>query len=212
MYKLTKRIFDILFAIILLVICAIPMIVSAILIKINDGGPVIYKQKRIGKNLKPFYMYKFRTMSTKRKELDGTMTHDQMVTKVGKFLRKTSIDELPQLINVLKGEMSFIGPRPWMEDYYFFFTNEQKKRNNVIPGISGLAQVKGRNGITIFQKIDYDLEYVKNANILLDIKIIFWTIQKVFTREEAEISERGIKEEIEDLKNQSREKEYQEVV
>lgn len=212
MYKLTKRIFDILFAIILLVICAIPMIVSAVLIKINDGGPIIYKQKRIGKNLKPFYMYKFRTMSTKRKELDGTMTHDQMVTKVGKFLRKTSIDELPQLINVLKGEMSFIGPRPWMEDYYFFFTDEQKKRNDVIPGISGLAQVKGRNGITIFQKIDYDLEYVKNANILLDIKIIFWTIQKVFTREEAEISERGIKEEIEDLKNQNKEKGYQEVV
>lgn len=212
MYKLTKRIFDILFAISLLIICAIPMIISAILIKINDGGPVIYKQKRIGKNLKPFYMYKFRTMSTKRKELDGTMTHDQMVTKVGRFLRKTSIDELPQLINVLKGEMSFIGPRPWMEDYYFFFTDEQKKRNDVIPGISGLAQVKGRNGITIFQKIDYDLEYVKNANILLDIKIIFWTIQKVFTREEAEISERGIKEEIEDLKNQNKEKGYQEVV
>lgn len=212
MYKLTKRIFDILFAISLLVICAIPMIISAILIKINDGGPVIYKQKRIGKNLKPFYMYKFRTMSTKRKELDGTMTHDQMVTKIGKFLRKTSIDELPQLINVLKGEMSFIGPRPWMADYYFFFTAEQKKRNDVIPGISGLAQVKGRNGITIFQKIDYDLEYVKNANILLDIKIIFWTIKKVFTREEAEISEKGIKEEIEDLKNQNREKGYQEVV
>lgn len=212
MYKLTKRIFDILFAISLLIICAIPMIISAILIKINDGGPVIYKQKRIGKNLKPFYIYKFRTMSTKRKELDGTMTHDQMVTKVGRFLRKTSIDELPQLINVLKGEMSFIGPRPWMEDYYFFFTDEQKKRNDVIPGISGLAQVKGRNGITIFQKIDYDLEYVKNANILLDIKIIFWTIQKVFTREEAEISERGIKEEIEDLKNQNKEKGYQEVV
>lgn len=212
MYKLAKRIFDILFAIILLVICAIPMIVSAILIKINDGGPVIYKQKRIGKNLKPFYIYKFRTMSTKRKELDETMTHEQMVTKVGKFLRKTSIDELPQLINILKGEMSFIGPRPWIEDYYFFFTEEQKKRNDVMPGISGLAQVKGRNGITIFQKINYDLEYVKTANLLLDIKIVFWTIQKVFIKEHAEISERGIKQEIEDLKNQNNGKEYQEVI
>lgn len=212
MYKLVKRILDIIFAIILLVICAIPMIVSAILIKLNDGGPVIFKQKRIGKNLKPFYIYKFRTMTTKRKELDGTMTHEEMVTKVGKFLRKTSIDELPQLINILKGEMSFIGPRPWIEDYYFFFTDEQKKRNDVLPGISGLAQVKGRNGITIFQKIDYDLEYVKNVNLWLDIKIVFWTIQKVLIREEAEISERGIKGELEDLKNQNKEKEYQEVV
>lgn len=213
MYKLVKRVLDIIFAIILLVICAIPMIISAILIKLNDGGPVIFKQKRIGKNLKPFYIYKFRTMTTKRKELDGTMTHDEMVTKVGKFLRKTSIDELPQLINILKGEMSFIGPRPWIEDYYFFFTEEQKRRNDVLPGISGLAQVKGRNGITIFQKIDYDLEYVKNVNLWLDIKIVFWTIQKVLIREEAEISERGIKEELEDLKKQNKPKEeYQEVV
>lgn len=212
MYKPIKRILDIIFAIILLIICAIPMIVSAILIKIEDGGPAIYKQKRIGKNLNPFYIYKFRTMSTKRKELDGTMTHEEMVTKIGKFLRKTSIDELPQLINILKGEMSFIGPRPWIEDYYFFFTDEQKKRNDVVPGISGLAQVKGRNGITIFQKINYDLEYVKNANLWLDIKIIFWTIQKVLIREEAEISEIGIRGEIENLKNQNKGKEYKNVI
>ena len=212
MYKPVKRLLDIIFAIVLLIICAIPMIISAILIKLNDGGPVIFKQKRIGKKLKPFYIYKFRTMTTKRKQLDGTMTHDQMVTKVGKFLRKTSIDELPQLINILKGEMSFIGPRPWIEDYYFFFTDEQKKRSDVLPGISGLAQVKGRNGITIFQKINYDLEYVKKYNFILDLKIVFWTIQKVLIREEAEISEKGIKEELEELKNQNKDNKYQEVV
>ena len=211
MYRLIKRIFDFTFACILLIICALPMLIAAIMIKLDDGGPVIYKQKRIGKNLKPFYIYKFRTMSTNRKELNSSMTHEQMVTKVGKILRKTSLDELPQLINIIKGEMSFIGPRPWIEDYYFFFTDEQKKRNDVTPGISGLAQVKGRNGITIFQKISYDLEYVNSASLWLDIKIFFLTIKKVLIKEEAEISEKGIKDEIEELKNQNKDKEYQEV-
>ncbi len=201
-YQYIKRTIDILFSAIALILLLPIFIVVAIAIKIDSEGPIIYKSKRIGKNCKPFYTYKFRSMKTNRKELDGTLTHEQMVTRVGKFIRKTSIDELPQLVNILKGDMSFIGPRPWIPEYYEWFTEEQKRRSNVLPGISGLAQVKGRNGINIFKKIEYDLEYVDNMSLWLDIKLVFETIVQVFKKTNAEISEQGIKEEIEDLKRQ----------
>lgn len=202
MYKHIKRVIDSIFAAILLILAGIPMIIVAIAIKIEDGGPVIYKSVRMGKGLKTFNTYKFRSMKTNRKELDGTLTHDQMVTKVGKFIRKTSLDELPQLINILKGEMSFIGPRPWIPEYYEWFTDEQKRRVEVLPGISGLAQAKGRNGINIFKKIEYDLEYIDNMSLIMDIKCIWLTIVTVLKKDNAEISESGIREEIEDLKRQ----------
>lgn len=202
MYKYIKKILDIFLAIVLLLLAIIPMIIVAIAIKIEDGGPVIYKSKRMGKDLKTFYTYKFRSMKTNRKELNGTLTHEQMVTKVGKFIRKTSLDELPQLFNILKGEMSFIGPRPWIPEYYEWFTDEQKRRTEVLPGISGLAQAKGRNGINVFKKIEYDLEYVDNIGLLMDIKCIWLTILTVLKKDNAEISEQGIKMEIEDLKKQ----------
>ena len=150
-YLVVKRALDLIIAIILLVILAIPMILIAIVIKVYNDGPVIYKSKRIGKNMKPFNTYKFRTMITNRKELESILTHEEMTTKVGKILRKTSLDELPQLFNIIKGEMSFIGPRPWIPEYYKWFTDEQKRRTCVTPGISGLAQVEGRNGISIFK-------------------------------------------------------------
>jgi len=202
MYKYIKRIIDFTLATILLIIAAIPMLIVAIAIKIEDKGPVIYKSKRMGKGLKTFNTYKFRSMKTNRQELHSNMSHEQMVTKVGKFIRKTSLDELPQLFNVLKGEMSFIGPRPWIPEYYEWFTDEQKRRVEVLPGISGLAQAKGRNGINIFKKIEYDLEYVNNMSLLMDIKCIWLTIITVFKKDNAEISEQGIKEEIEELKEQ----------
>lgn len=173
------------------------MMIAAICIKIEDKGPVLFKQKRIGKDEKPFYIYKFRTMAEKRQD---NMTHEEMVTKVGKILRKTSIDELPQLLNILKGEMSFIGPRPWIPEYYEWFTDEQKRRMDVLPGISGLAQVKGRNGISIFQKIEYDIEYVENISFLLDLKIMCWTLLTVLSKSNTDISEEQIKEEIRQLK------------
>ena len=200
MYKHIKRIIDAILATILLIVAGIPMFIVAIAIKIEDKGPVIYKSVRMGKGLKTFNVYKFRSMKTNRKELEGTLTHDQMVTKVGKFIRKTSLDELPQLINILKGEMSFIGPRPWIPEYYEWFTDEQKRRAEVLPGISGLAQTKGRNGINIFKKIEYDLEYIDNISLIMDIKCIWLTIVTVLKKDNAEISEQGIKEEIEDLK------------
>ena len=111
-----KRLFDFILALFLLILAAIPMGIVAICIKLEDGGPVIYKSKRMGKGCKVFDTYKFRSMKVNREELHSNLTHEQMVTKVGKFIRKTSLDELPQLINILKGEMSFIGPRPWIPD------------------------------------------------------------------------------------------------
>ena len=200
--KIFKRIADFVLALILILIAGIPILIVAISIKLEDGGPIIYKSKRIGKNCKPFNTYKFRSMKINRKELDSNLTHDQMVTKIGKFIRKTSLDELPQLFNILKGEMSFIGPRPWIPEYYEWFTDEQKGRANVLPGISGLAQVKGRNGINIFKKIEYDLEYVNNMSLLMDIKCIWLTVVTVFKKDNAEISEKGIKEEINELREQ----------
>lgn len=202
MYQYVKRAIDIIFALLLLIFASIPMIVVAIAIKLEDGGPVIYKSKRMGKGLKTFNTYKFRSMKTNREELHSKLSHEQMVTKVGKFIRKTSLDELPQLFNVLKGEMSFIGPRPWIPEYYEWFTDEQKRRVDVLPGISGLAQAKGRNGINIFKKIEYDLEYVDHISLWMDIKCIYLTIITVLKKDSAEISEKGIKQEIEELKRQ----------
>lgn len=200
MYAIIKRIADIILSVILLIVFAIPMVIIAIAIKLEDGNEIIYKSRRMGKGIKEFNVYKFRTMKANREELKSNLTHEQMVTKTGKFLRKTSLDELPQLFNIIKGEMSFIGPRPWIPEYYKFFTEEQMKRASVKPGISGLAQVKGRNGINIFEKINYDLEYIENMGLKQDIKIVFETIKTVISKDDAEISEQGIKEEIQELK------------
>lgn len=201
-YLFFKRFFDIIISFIALVILAVPMLIVAILIKLEDGSPAIFKQQRMGKYLKPFNIYKFRTMKTGREELHSDMNHEEMTTKIGKILRATSIDELPQLINILKGEMTFIGPRPWIMEYYEWFTDEQKRRSDVRPGITGLAQIKGRNGISIFKKIEYDIEYVDNMRLELDIKIFFGSIIAVFQKTNAEISENGIKDELEELREQ----------
>ena len=200
MYTKVKRILDLMLAIILLIIFAIPMLIVSIAIKLEDGGPIIYKSRRMGKGLKEFNTYKFRSMKTKREELNSNLSHEQMVTKVGKIIRKTSLDELPQLFNILKGEMSFIGPRPWIPDYYENMTEYQRHRNDVLPGITGLAQAKGRNNINILEKINYDLEYVKNLSFKNDIKLVIETIRAVFSKANAEITEQGIKQEIQDLR------------
>lgn len=201
-FLIIKRLFDIIASLIAIILLAIPMLIVAICIKIEDGDPILFKQIRMGKGLKPFYIYKFRTMKTQRKELESDLTHEEMVTKVGKILRATSLDELPQLFNILKGEMSFIGPRPWIVEYYEWFTEEQKRRSEVKPGITGLAQANGRNGINVFKKINYDIEYVDNMSIWLDIKIFFLSIIAVLKKTSAEISEIGIKEELEELREQ----------
>ena len=206
MYKYVKRLGDIIVALVLITVSIVPMLIVAIAIKIESKGPVIYKSKRMGKDMIPFDVYKFRTMIYERKELDTNLKYEDIVTKVGKFIRKTSIDELPQLFNILKGEMTFIGPRPWILEYYAIFNEHQKRRVEVKPGISGLAQAKGRNGLNIFKKIEYDIEYIDNISFKEDIYIVWLTILTVFSKDNAEITENGIKDELSQLKEKMKDK------
>ncbi|MBZ4656150.1 MAG: UDP-galactose phosphate transferase [Thermoanaerobacter sp.] len=183
-YPYIKRILDFIFAIILLVITSPVMLLAAIAIKIEDPkGPVLFKQKRPGKNAKIFTVYKFRTMRVETEKDGRPLTDMERMTKVGSFLRKTSIDELPQLFNIIRGEMSFIGPRPLLVQYLELYTPEQMRRHEVTPGISGWAQVNGRNAISWEEKFKYDVWYVDNQSFLLDLKILFLTIFNVLKRE-----------------------------
>ena len=180
MYKFFKRFFDILLSAFLLIILSPVMLAASLAVKISDGGHVFFKQKRPGKNGKIFTVYKFRTMSEKTEDENGNPLSDmERMTKTGAFLRKTSLDELPQFMNVLKGEMSFIGPRPLLCEYLDLYTPEQMRRHDVRPGITGWAQVNGRNAISWEEKFDCDIYYVDNMSLALDIKIIFMTIKNV---------------------------------
>ena len=198
MYKYVKRFIDFLLAIIILIITFIPMIIISIAIKLDSNGPIFFKQERTGKNGKPFMLYKFRTMASDNDVHD--FSKEDKHTKVGTFLRKTSLDELGQLINIFRGEMSFIGPRPWITDYYKFMNETQKHRCDVLPGITGLAQVKGRNNITIIEKINYDLEYVEEYSLKEDIKIVFLTIKTVFSKSGADAGKGTIEKELNTLR------------
>ncbi len=181
--KYVKRIMDFILASIALVMLSFIMLIVAFLVRIKLGSPVIFKQERPGLNEKKFTLYKFRTMTDERDENGELLPNHIRLTKFGKFLRSTSLDELPELFNILKGDMSFIGPRPLLVEYLPLYNEHQKKRHNVRPGLSGLAQVNGRNELTWEEKFDYDVKYVENVSFLLDIKLIFKTIFKVFKRE-----------------------------
>lgn len=184
MYKnFIKRILDIILSFLALVILSPLLILTAFLIRIKLGVPVFFKQLRPGKNEKIFGILKFRTM-TDAKDENGNLLPDEIrLTRFGQFLRSTSIDELPELLNILNGDMSIVGPRPLLVQYLERYNEEQKHRHDVKPGLTGLAQVNGRNGITWEEKFHYDLEYVKNITFYGDCKIIFQTVMKVFGRE-----------------------------
>lgn len=180
-YFYIKRVLDFIFALILLIITSLIMFITAIAIKIEDPkGPVLFKQDRPGRHTKVFKVNKFRTMMVATKKNGVKLSDKERLTKIGVLLRKTSIDELPQLFNILKGEMSFIGPRPLLVKYIPFYTEDEMKRHNVLPGISGWAQVNGRNAIGWKDKFLYDIEYVENFSFKMDIKILFLTIYKIF--------------------------------
>lgn len=200
--KVIKKLLDLILALILVILLSPLMIIIAIMIKIDSKGPVIFKQIRSGKNNKNFTLYKFRSM-TCNNNLYDTSVEDQ-VTKIGRILRKTSLDELPQLFNILKGEMSFIGPRPWIVDYAKYFTRHQMRRLEVLPGITGLAQCSGRNNLGIIERIDIDVEYVENMSLFLDIYIVLKTIKSVLKKEGFSNSKSAIHEELNILKNQNR--------
>lgn len=181
-YFIVKRILDFVFAMLLLILVWPIMLCAAIAIRVSSRGPVIFRQRRPGKDGKVFTVYKFRTMRVET-EKDGRPLSDmERMTKVGSFLRKTSIDELPQLFNILRGEMSFIGPRPLLIQYLDYYTPEQMRRHEVTPGISGWAQVNGRNAISWEDRFKLDVWYVDNISFLLDAKIFFMTIKNVFSR------------------------------
>lgn len=185
MYRLfIKRLLDFVLSLIAIVILSPVILIVALLVKVKLGSPVLFKQERPGKNEKIFRMYKFRTM-TDEKDEDGNLLPDEIrLTRFGKVLRSTSLDELPELFNILKGDMSIVGPRPQLVRDMVFMTAEQRQRHNVRQGLTGLAQISGRNNITWEEKLEYDLQYVKKITFLNDCKIIFSTIFKVLKRED----------------------------
>lgn len=184
MYRtIFKRILDFFASLIgLLVLSPILFIVTIGLFFANQGKPFFF-QRRPGKNGKIFKIIKFKTMNDKRDSSGNLLSDELRLTKIGAFVRKTSLDEIPQLINVLKGEMSLIGPRPLLPEYLNLYNDFQRRRNHVKPGITGWAQVNGRNTISWEQKFEYDVWYVDHLNFLLDIKILLLTVKKVFLSE-----------------------------
>ena len=199
-YHFFKRGLDVAIASVALVVLSPVFLATSIAIKLDSKGPVIFKQKRTGKDGKEFNLYKFRSMVADN-DVHDFKCQDKH-TKVGNFIRKTSLDELPQLVNILKGDMAFIGPRPWIPDYYENMNEEQRHRCDVLPGITGLAQASGRNNISIFDKINYDLEYVENYSLKEDINVVFKTVKTVLSKEGADAGKNTIQNELEDLKNQ----------
>ena len=184
MYRLfIKRLLDFVLSLIALIVLSPVILIVAIFVKIKLGSPVLFKQERPGKNEKIFKMYKFRTMTNEKDEEGNLLTDDIRLTKFGKLLRSTSLDELPELFNILKGDMSIVGPRPQLVRDMVFMNDNQRKRHSVRQGLTGLSQINGRNNITWEEKLDYDLEYIQNITFLNDLKIIFKTIYKVCKRE-----------------------------
>ncbi|CAM3859341.1 sugar transferase [Clostridium perfringens] len=175
-----KRIFDIVISFIGLIVLFPIILLVALLIRINLGSPVIFKQERPGYKQKSFFVYKFRTMNNKKDEIGNLLPDSERLTSFGKIIRKLSLDELPQLINVLKGDMSLVGPRPLLVRYLPYYKERELIRFNVKPGITGLAQINGRNTVSWDERFKYDIYYVENYNLFLDIKILFLTFSKVF--------------------------------
>jgi undecaprenyl phosphate N,N'-diacetylbacillosamine 1-phosphate transferase len=188
MQDFLKRATDIVGALIALLLFGLPMLVVAILIRITDPGPVFFRQSRLGRNGVPFRIFKFRSMKVNAPDIrnaDGSAfsgDDDPRVTKIGRFIRKTSLDELPQFFNVLFGQMSMVGPRPDQEDQIKYYTEEEKQKLLVKPGITGLAQISGRNSISWDQRKQLDVEYAKTRTFFGDLGIIFKTIPYVLLR------------------------------
>lgn len=183
MYKYVKRALDFISALFLLIVLSPVLALSALFIALQHDGSILFKQERPGKDGKIFTVYKLRTMSTERYDKNGRELSDfERMTRLGRLLRKTSIDELPQLFNILKGDMSFIGPRPLLKEYLELYSSEQMRRHEVLPGISGWAQVNGRNTLTWDEKFTYDVYYVDNYSFKMDMKILMKTIANVLSQ------------------------------
>ncbi len=183
MPHMIKILFDEFVSILLLTVLFPLIVIVAVLIKMKIGSPFLFKQQRPGLNTKPFYLYKFRTMTDNR-DTEGRLLPDELrLTSFGRLLRKLSLDELPQLFNVVKGDLSLVGPRPLLMEYLKLYSPEQARRHEVKPGITGWAQINGRNAISWEEKFELDVWYVDNRSFWLDCKILWLTIVKVFRRE-----------------------------
>lgn len=178
-----KRLFDIIFSLIVMLPLAPLIFIIGTLTKFKLGAPTLFSQQRPGLNSKPFLMYKFRSMTSERDNSGNLLPDSQRLTSFGKFLRSTSLDELPALWNVIKGDMSLVGPRPLLMEYLPLYSREQARRHDVRPGITGWAQINGRNAISWEDKFKLDVWYVDNQSFWLDVKILLLTIKKVFIRE-----------------------------
>lgn len=177
-----KRFLDFILSLLALVVLSPVLLITALLVRVKLGSPVIFKQARPGKDEKIFNLYKFRSMTDQRDESGNLLPDEQRLTSFGRKLRSTSLDELPELFNILRGDMSIVGPRPLLVSYLPYYTKEERHRHDVRPGLTGLAQINGRNTLTWEQKFSYDLEYIRTISIYHDVKIILKTVGKVLQR------------------------------
>lgn len=180
--KYIKRFLDIICSLAALIVFGWLYIIVAILVRVKLGSPVLFKQDRPGKDEKIFKLYKFRTMTDQKDSEGNLLPDDDRLTKFGRTLRSTSLDELPEVFNILKGDLSIIGPRPLLVEYLPWYTEEERHRHDIRPGLSGWAQVNGRNTLTWEEKFAFDLEYVEKCSFLFDIKVICLTVVKVLKR------------------------------
>ena len=181
--RIIKRVIDILMSLTVIIFFGWLLIILSIVVRIKLGGPVIFKQERPGKNGKVFQLYKFRTMSNEKDENGNLLPDAQRLNKFGRILRSTSLDELPEFFNILKGDMSIVGPRPLLVKYLEYYNDFEMRRHEVRPGLTGLAQVSGRNQLTWETRFKKDIEYVDNITFFMDVKIVILTIKKIFIRE-----------------------------
>lgn len=180
--RYVKRCLDIFVCLVGLLLFGWVFAFVALLVRINMGGPVLYKSERMGRDEKPFEIYKFRSMTNEMDENGVLLPGPQRLTKFGRFLRSTSMDELPSLFNIIKGDLSIVGPRPLLMKYQPYFYENERVRHNVRPGLTGWAQVNGRNNVTWERKFQLDLEYIEKMSLFFDIKILFLTVYKVLKR------------------------------
>lgn len=194
--RYVKRLMDFILSLMAIIVLSPILLVVAVLIRVKLGGPVLFRQERPGLNEKIFMMYKFRTMTDQRDENGELLPDSVRLIKFGRVLRSTSIDELPGLFNILKGDMSIVGPRPLLVRYLRYYTEEEKVRHSLRPGLSGLAQVNGRNNLDWDSRLAADVEYVEKISFLLDLKIVLKTILKVFKRDGVTVVDKSTLEDL----------------